>query len=388
MVEDGGRGPVEKGAHFYRSLQIDKNGNMINKRNAWAGRAVVYVHLIPPGAADTVHYRLHVPQNAGSRIKLEARLCYRKFAWWNTQFSFAGEPDAAQKGAQYTSEFDDRRFVFTASMANVSGALKSIPDLPIIAIAQDEVTLQVLPRSAPAPRPTINLRKDDWTRWNDYGIGLLLQGDLKGARAAFEKITQADPGNPDGWVNLGRVAVQEGDMERARQVLEVALRLAASLARANFFYARVLRNDGRYAEAEQHLRSVIEQHPRDRVVRNELGRVLFLERRYPEAINEFKVALDVDPEDLQAHYNLMLCYNGLGDEKSAERERRLYMRFKADEASQTLTGAYRRLHPEDNNERQPIHEHVSVPAAGMAGQAPKISMKTPLLRARLNSSSQ
>ena len=69
---------------------------------------------------------------------------------------------------------------------------------------------------------------DDWTRWNDYGIGLFLQGDLKGAQQAFEQITKMDAKNPDGWVNLGRVAVQEGDMDRARQVLEKALQLAQS----------------------------------------------------------------------------------------------------------------------------------------------------------------
>ena len=44
MVEDNGKGPVEKGAHFCRSLQVDAHGNRINKRNAWATRAVVYVH--------------------------------------------------------------------------------------------------------------------------------------------------------------------------------------------------------------------------------------------------------------------------------------------------------------------------------------------------------
>src|SRR5207248_9617335 len=80
-VEDDGKGPVEKGAHFYRSLQVDAHGNPINKRNAWSTRAVVYVHLIPPGAADTVHYRVRVPENAGNKITLHARLCYRKFAW-------------------------------------------------------------------------------------------------------------------------------------------------------------------------------------------------------------------------------------------------------------------------------------------------------------------
>src|SRR5947199_9537009 len=76
-----------------------------------------------------------------------------------------------------------------------------------------------------------------------------------------------------------------------------------------------------------------------------------------------KSVLAVDPEDLQAHYNLMLCYNGLGDEKQAHEHQVRYLRFKADEASQTITGPYRQLHPEDNNERQAIHEHVSVPLA-------------------------
>jgi hypothetical protein len=40
------------------------------------------------------------------------------------------------------------------------------------------------------------------------------------------------------------------------------------------------------------------------------------------------------------------------------------MRFKADESSQAITGPYRQLHPDDNNERQTIHEHRSgAPAA-------------------------
>jgi hypothetical protein len=71
--------------------------------------------------------------------------------------------------------------------------------------------------------------------------------------------------------------------------------------------------------------------------------------------------LAVDPEDLQAHYNLMLCYNGLGNEKLAKEHEARYLRFKADESSQAITGPYRRSHPEDNNERQAVHEHVSVP---------------------------
>jgi Flp pilus assembly protein TadD len=367
-VEDNGKGQVEKGAHFYRSLQVDAHGNGIKKRNAWATRAVVYVHLIPPGAADTVHYRLHIPDNLGNKITLHARLCYRKFAWWNTQFSFAGVPDSNQTDAKVTSDYDDRTFTFAGSLKGVSAKEEKIPDVPIVALAEDEVTLNVAPRNGPVPEPKTVLQADDWQRWNDYGIGLLLQGDLKGAQAAFEKVTEIVPMNPDGWVNIGRAAVQEGDMDRARTVLAKALSLSPGLARAHFFYAKVLRSDGHYDDAADQLRKVLAQYPRDRVALNDLGRILFLQRKYADAVNVLQAVLAVDPEDLQAHYNLMLCYKGLGDEKQAHEHEVRYLRFKADEAAQAITGPYRQLNPEDNNERQAIHEHVSVPL--VSGRAP------------------
>ena len=368
MVEGNGKGPVEKGAHFYRSLQIDAHGNPINKRNAWATRAVVYVRLIPPGAADTVHYRMSIPENAGDKIKLHARLCYRKFSWFGTHESFAGQPDPASPNS-VTTDYDDRPTVFTASLSGVSAKQEKIPDLPIVTVAENELTLPVVPHSAPAPAPQTIVKKEEWQRWNDYGIGLFLQGDLKAAAAAFQKVTEADPANPDGWVNIGRCAVQEGDMERARTVLEKALALSPKLARANYFYARVLRSDGNYEGAAERLHIVLAQYPRDRVALNDLGRILFLQRKYSDAVKTLQSVLTIDPEDLQAHYNLMLCYSGLGNEKLAKEHQARYMRFKADESSQAITGPYRQSHPEDNNERQSIHEHVSValPLDGKSG---------------------
>jgi len=371
MVEDNGKGPVEKGAHFYRSLQVDAHGNPINKRNAWATRAVVYVRLIPPGAADTVHFRMKVPEKTGGTITLTARLCYRKFAWFNTQFAFAGEhaknqtnPGTASPSAGQslvTPDYDDAKVTFTKSLQGVSAKSGKIPDVPIVTVAENEVAINVLPANAPAPKPATQLAKEDWQRWNDYGIGLLLQGDLKAAQVAFEKVTEIDPQNPDGWVNIGRAALQEGDVARAHTVLEKALAIDPKLARTNFFYGSLMKTTGDYDQAAAHLQIVLAQYPRDRVALNNLGRVLFLQRKYADAVKVLQRVLAVDPEDLQAHYNLMLCYNGLGDEKMSKEHQARYLRFKADEASQAITGPYRQLNPEDNNERQNIHEHVSVP---------------------------
>lgn len=356
-VADEGRGPVEPGAHFYRSLMLDAEGNPINKRNAWAARSVAYVRLIPPGAADTIHYRLDVPADAGDRITLKAKVNYRKFAWWNTQWAFAGVRDPLHKDVRLGPDHDNGRWVFTGDTSTVSGTVKGIPDLPITTLAESTATLRVVGAGDPLPADTPLVTQPVRERWNDYGIGLLLQGDLKGAEAAFLKVTEAEPGYADGWVNVARARINEGNMEGAEAMLTRALSVNPTLAKTHFFLGQTARTLGRYDEALMHLREAARQFPRDRVVRNQLGRVLFLKRQFADAVTEFTAALDVDPEDLQAHYNLMLCYQGMGKSDLAARERTLYERFKADEASQAITGDYRRLNPDDNNERQSVHEH-------------------------------
>ena len=198
-------------------------------------------------------------------------------------------------------------------------------------------------------------------RWNDWGIGLLLQGDLKGAEYAFKKVTEAEPGYADGWLNVARALIQEGETEAAKPYLAKALAINASLARIHFFEALVHKADGNYDAALASLDRVVAQYPRDRVAQNQIGRLLFLQRRYPEAIAALEKVLAIDPEDVPAHYTLMLAYRGLGDTAKADREEKLFRRFKADESAQAITQKHRQQSAEDNNERQMIHEHESIP---------------------------
>ena len=127
---------------------------------------------------------------------------------------------------------------------------------------------------------------------------------------------------------------------------------------------------GEYNEALEHLRVAAEQYPRDRVVLNQIGVVHFRKREYPAAVETLRKVLEIDPEDLMAHYTLMLAYRGLGELERSREHQAYYERFKADEASQILTGEYRKRNPHDNNERQAIHEHVSVPSRELAAPAP------------------
>jgi len=333
-VTEGGRGPVEPGAHFYRSFQLDGDGNPIDKRNAWQTRSLLYVRLIPPGAADVAHFLIRVPKDARGPLRFTARLNYRKFAWSYTQFAY-GAP----------------HFI----PANVSGAIRDrIPDLPVVTLAEAKATV---PLGEPSWLPVV--RKEDRERWNDWGIGLLLQGDLKGAEYAFRKVTEAEPTYADGWLNVARALIQEGETDAAKHYVAKALETAPQLGRTWFFKAAIEKADGDYDGALHSLERVRSQYPRDRVVLNQIARLLFLKRDYTKAVQALRAVNAVDPEDVQMHYTWMLCSRGLGDIAAAQREEKLFRRFKAEEASQTLTARRRAASPEDNNERQPIHDHES-----------------------------
>jgi tetratricopeptide (TPR) repeat protein len=356
-VTDGGRGPVEPGAHFYRSFQLDGDGNPIDKRNAWQTRSLLYVRLIPPGAADVAHYLVRVPKDAHGPLQFTARLNYRKFAWYYTQFAYGARAKAGQDPHLLTIDHNGLDYEFGPQFipANVSGAIRDrIPDLPIVTLAEANATV---PLGEPSWSPAV--RQKDRERWNDWGIGLLLQGDLKGAEYAFRKVTEAEPGYADGWLNLARALIQEGETDAAKPDIAKALQIAPQFGRSWFFKAAIQKADGDYDGALQSLDRVRSQYPRDRVVLNQIARLLFLKRQYTQAIEALRAVNAVDPEDVQMHYTWMLAARGLGDTASAQREEQLFRRFKAEEASQALTARRRAASPEDNNERQPIHDHES-----------------------------
>ncbi len=398
-------GPVEDGAERYRVLPIDGHSNAIDKRNVFAIRAVVYAKIIPPGAADTVHFRMEIPKDCGDKITLTAKLNYRKFTWFNNVFSYAantgtmkpGLPDFATgkadgenhvavkigydaNGKTKTSgnvahAFDDRQMKFDNDLSTVSGGTKAIPVLPITVVAMSSVTLPVVnpgqKAEAPLTPPVLeDEKKKEKIRWNDYGIGLLLQGDFRHATSAFEMATKVAPKWPEGYVNIGRVRQAERDSKAAEAAFKQAFAMYAAAptpmtpfqkARTQNFYAQTLFDQGKLEESLKVLAEAREVFPQDRNMLNLTGSILFRLGRYKEASDQFKHTLEIDPEDITSHYNLMKCYRGMGDAESmtlSAKHEKLYKRFRADETTTNLVGDYQRKHPADNNLAQRIHEHA------------------------------
>jgi tetratricopeptide (TPR) repeat protein len=344
----GGRtkdGSVDEWSHFVNNFVIDKNGDRIARRNAQDIFIALYDHQIPPGAGQTVHYRLDVPKDISEAIEVTVKLNYRKFDRGYIDFmdqAFqTGDRDFAQRDAGHNP-------------------------LPITVIAQDRLLLPVVLADGTRIEPQQESNKaiePTWQRWNDYGIGLLLSGSsqLKQAAEAFAKVEQA--GRYDGPLNTARVYFAEGNLDGATQALAraVAMDPKPPVWTSAWLSGEIARQQGQFDVAVENFKSVLYDQTEERnkrqfdfsldyVVRNQLGSAyldLALAASSAEdnegkdkylqlARSEFEKVLTIDSENLMAHANLVTVFERLGIEDQAEFHRQANLRYKPDDNASNL----------------------------------------------------
>jgi tetratricopeptide (TPR) repeat protein len=194
-------------------------------------------------------------------------------------------------------------------------------------------------------------------RFNDYGIGLLLEGNTRGATHAFAQVAKLQPNSVEGSLNLAKTALRDGNIANAYRFLRQAERIKSGDARVAWVWGLVLQEDGRYAEAVLAYQRVLEQFPGDRATWRNLGRTYYLDQQYEKALEALGQALQIDPEDRIAHYHQMLCYRALGRDQEAETAAAAYELYQIDESAQKITLAYRAKDAGANLMTQPIRTH-------------------------------
>ena len=330
-------GRVDSSAHFWGGMLVDRGSRMINKRNAQDWVATTYAHTIGPGTANVVHYRFRVP--AGQPItSLKASLKHRKFKWYYNNWVFRGYVPEGQPDSLVSLEVDRREWALDDSEA---------PDLPITTMATSERTAGDIP----------DARVGLWERWNDLGIGYLLEGDTKRAVEAFRKVAEVAPENPEGAINLARAYLSEGQLDRALEALEEAEACRPGYLKTTYFRGAYHQARGDYDAALSEWMKVYADYPLDRVLLLGIGRLHYLSGRYDQALKWFDELLVVDPEDLGGLYNRMLTLGALERTEDFEAARKVYEYHKDDERAMAVTRAHKLSDPILNREAQPVHEH-------------------------------
>ena len=329
MAGPGESGSVDPWAHRLNVLVLDRHGNRVDRRNPQDIFTPLYDHQIPPGAAQVVHYLLDVPAEVTGPVTLAARVRYRKFDQTYMDYvqqSLAEGPKDAASGSDAAAGSND----------------KPLPALPVVDLCADAVTLPVAGgASAAALAEQTSSVKPAWQRWNDYGIGCLLEGganakrgELRQAEAAFRMVADMKEAAGHGWINLARVFIAEGRLPEAVEVINaartatppppwwlvdwftglVAVENAAGpedLDRGIGAFERILEPDNQPVSRGF-------DFSRDYVVRNRLADTIFRravieeeparEQTLRRAVTEYRQTLSLEPEDLDAHYGLAQCF--------------------------------------------------------------------------------
>lgn len=362
------RGEVDRESHFVNAFILDREGNRINRRNPQDIFVILYNHQIPPGAAQVVHYRLDVPNDVAGPLQIDLKLQYRKFDHEYMEFVTKSRKPGDNP---------------------IRGVIDGVPygnPLPITTLAADTLTFPV--EGVPLDAPGDDSKKSGseipaWQRWNDYGIGLFLEGkaELRQASEAFAEVEKL--GRFDGPLNLARVLEREGRLNEAVDAINRAAAKkepAAPPWTVAWLTGMVNRQQGRLEDAEKNLRSVLEvvtpamkergfDFSLDYEVINLLGQTLFdraqqvrdpkradeRESLLREAAAQFQKTLTIDPENLAAHYNLKQIYAQLKDAEKQETHRVLHERYKPDDnARDRAVRLAREKYPAANRASEPL----------------------------------
>lgn len=358
---------VDPWAHFVNSFMLDKQGNRIDRRNAEDIFVPLYSHQIPPGAGQTVHYALQVPDDVAEPVKVTVRLLYRKF------------------DATYLQYVDEKLTQLGADALRGHQAGQPYRnELPISVLAEDSVTFGVAEIAEDVRNADRSI--PEWQRWNDYGIGMLLKGkaELKQAAEAFREVEKLD--RYDGPLNLARVLVREAGRGQLDEAVAAISRAAehtdppAPPWTLAWLSGELNRQQGFLQAAEQNFRQVLGYRTaeterrkfdfsRDYVVNNLLGLTIFdralqirgerrkaeRDARMNEAVVVFERTLTLDSENVDAHYNLSQLYSYLGDQEQANKHQQLHAKYKPDDTARGQTvGAARKKYPAANAAAEPL----------------------------------
>jgi len=198
----------------------------------------------------------------------------------------------------------------------------------------------------------------DWRRWNNYGIALFDQRQYSLAIDAFARAADLDEKyRPMALVNRAMANIELEQYDEAATILDGVVKANPTFARALFQQARIFTKRGQLDLAESNLRQVLAAFPRDRMSLQQLGELCKIKRDYQAALECFGRILAIDPEDVGAHYNLMLVYRKLGRTEDARREAKIFADLKDDPGALSLANQFLRTHPEMSNESVYWHLH-------------------------------
>jgi tetratricopeptide (TPR) repeat protein len=161
--------------------------------------------------------------------------------------------------------------------------------LPLSKISLGVLTGALIVGLAAVARNQANQWKDDKTLWT-HALAVTTDNDY-----ANEK--------------LATTLQSQGERQESERLYREALRLNTRLVGSLNNLSILLRARGEFTEATKFQQMAVNEHPKWGLMRRNLGSALIQEKRPTEAIEAFREAVRLDPNDLEAKFNMGLVYS-------------------------------------------------------------------------------
>ncbi|MBI1910158.1 MAG: tetratricopeptide repeat protein [Deltaproteobacteria bacterium] len=163
---------------------------------------------------------------------------------------------------------------------------------------------------------------------SDLGDVYREQGEWEKAIIRYRLAIETKPDDPEPWNKLGSLYMEKGDAERAQaafakatalggQAKNVGVTTAASSEENRLKYGEALLQEGSLDQALQIFLKITGENPRNEKGWFDLGYTYTLRQNYPEARQAYLRAREINPDFIEAHFNLAMTDLALGDKQSA-----------------------------------------------------------------------
>lgn len=174
--------------------------------------------------------------------------------------------------------------------------------------------------------------------YDNLGDLLEKKGDTGAAQDLYQRAAKISPKNSERQMKVAKVLLAKGDEESARIALHRAMEGEADPAARNAAVAEFFLANGRADLAEEEFGYALEADPANVNYYNRLGMAFRRQRKFKEAIDNYRKAMAVVKDDAVLYYNMALVMLEMKDltQASGALRRALVLRPEFEEAEKVL----------------------------------------------------
>src|ERR1044072_5123414 len=212
--------------------------------------------------------------------------------------------------------------------------------IPAVVVAAAALVSLALPQEAAVQTPAAKSPREEAYRANNLGVALLEQFKHKEGAEQFRRALGLDPKLALARTNLAIALYNVPDLAASQKEAEAAAAASPNAPQPQYILGLIARQQNRPEDAVAAFQRVLKIDPRDVGANVQLGHLYLQQRKFPEAVAALRTALEEEPYNGTALYNLGTSLIRGGQREEGTRPMQQFQARRASGAATTVGTNY------------------------------------------------